>query len=523
MGCGSSSPASAATSPDAKGKQSAGEKQAKILDDATDVREHYNFDKVLGKGNFGVVHLVFEKKTNQPFACKSISKRKMNTAEDIEDVKREIQILLHLSGHPNVVQIKGTYEDKSYIHLVMECCEGGELFDRIAEKGHVSEKSAADLMRTIVGVVNHCHTMNVIHRDLKPENFLLTSKKADALLKATDFGLSRFFKEGQVLDEIVGSPFYVAPEVLRRAYGKEADIWSCGVIMYILLCGWPPFHGESTQQIFKHIMSQPLDLKSDPWPRISDAAKDCVRRMLARDPRKRLTAEQVLKHPWMKENGVATDQLIPEVLTRMRQFTQMHKFKKEALKVFARKLPNNELAGLREMFEAIDEDGSGTISVDELREGLRKKGTLLALQEVREIMDNIDVNGNSRIDYEEFLAAMMHLSKLNREENMMEAFKHFDKDNSGFITKEEILVALAEVGENPDPDEVAAIIKTVDKNGDGTIDYEEFCVMMRNNDAEVLRAATHAIKTKMVIAPKMTQSFAAKLHGPVNDDEDEDE
>lgn len=305
-----------------------------ILENSGDVREYYTFDKVLGKGNFGVVHLVYDKRTGEALACKSISKRKLVTSDDVEDVRREVQILQHLSGHQNVVQLKGTYEDKSYIHMVMEACAGGELFDRIAEKGHFSEKQAAEVMRTIVSVVHHCHTMNVIHRDLKPENFLLTGKGPDGILKATDFGLSRFFKEGAVLDEIVGSPFYVAPEVLRRSYGKEADIWSCGVIMYILLCGWPPFHGENTQQIFKHIMSQPLDLKSDPWPRISDAAKDCVKRMLARDPKKRLTAEQVLKHPWMKENGVASDApFIPEVLTRMRQFTKMNKLKKEALKV----------------------------------------------------------------------------------------------------------------------------------------------------------------------------------------------
>lgn len=133
----------------------------------------YTFDKVLGKGNFGVVHLVIDKKTGEQLACKSISKRKLITPDDIEDVRREVQILLHLSGHQNVVQLKGTYEDKSYIHLVMELCGGGELFDRIAEKGHFSEKQAAEVMRTIVSVVHHCHTMNVIHRDLKPENFLV--------------------------------------------------------------------------------------------------------------------------------------------------------------------------------------------------------------------------------------------------------------------------------------------------------------------------------------------------------------
>jgi len=478
-----------------------------ILDNAPDVRQNFVFDKVLGKGNFGIVHLVYEKATGAPYACKSISKRKLVTPDDIEDVKREIQILLHLSGHPNVVQLKGTYEDKGYVHLVMECCEGGELFDRIADKGHFSERQAAEVVRTVVSVVHHCHTMNVIHRDLKPENFLLTSKKPNGILKATDFGLSRFFKEGQVLNDIVGSPFYVAPEVLRRQYGKEADIWSCGVILYILLCGWPPFHGETTQKIFKNIMSKPLDLKSPPWPKISDAAKDCVRKMLARDPRKRLTAEEVLNHPWMQENGVATDTVIPEVLVRMRQFTQMNKLKKNALKVFASSLPANDLVGLKEMFQAMDTDNSGTISVEELHEGLKKKGTQMNHQEAQYIMDNIDVNGNSRIDYEEFLAATLAYNKLNREDNMMEAFKFFDVAGSGFITKQEILDGLHKLGEDADTDEINNIMSQADKNGDGTIDYEEFCIMMRSSHLADLTVATKALKTRMIVEPNLTKSF----------------
>uniref|UniRef100_A0A7S2QUB8 Calcium-dependent protein kinase n=1 Tax=Chlamydomonas chlamydogama TaxID=225041 RepID=A0A7S2QUB8_9CHLO len=524
MGCGSSSSAGAVSIVDAKpaangkgkGKGGKGEggkslNLGHVLEQTGDVRDYYTFDKVLGKGNFGVVHLVFDKKTGAPYACKSISKRKLLTPDDVEDVRREVQILLHLSGHKNIVQLYGAYEDKNYIHLVMECCAGGELFDRIAEKGHFSEKAGAEVMRTIVSVVNHCHTMNVIHRDLKPENFLLTSKGSDAVLKATDFGLSRFFKEGQLLDEIVGSPFYVAPEVLRRQYGQEADIWSCGVILYILLCGWPPFHGESTQQIFKHIMSHPLDLKSDPWPRISDAAKDLVRRMLCRDPKKRFTAEQVLKHPWMKEHGVATDEaFIPEVLTRLRTFAKMNKLKKEALKVIAKSLPTQELQGIKEMFSAIDEDNSGTITVDELREGLRKKGAALAFQEVAKIVDQIDVNGNQKIDYEEFLAATIHLNKLNREEVMVEAFKYFDKDNSGFITRDELEEALKEVGEDVS-EVIDSILSAVDTNNDGKIDYEEFCAMMRNHDIDTLRSAATALKTKMVLAPKLSQSFTARM------------
>jgi len=501
MGCGDSKQASQPSGgkPAGAGNRSAAVSKSLnlrgVLEQTGDVRDFYTFSKVLGKGNFGVVHLVHDKRDSKPYACKSISKRKLVSAEDVEDVRREVQILLHLAGHKNVVQIYGAFEDKSYIHLVMECCAGGELFDRIADQGHFSERAAAEVMRTLVSVVNHCHTMNVIHRDLKPENFLLSSKGKDAVLKATDFGLSRFFKEGEPLDEIVGSPFYVAPEVLQRKYGKEADIWSCGVILYILLCGWPPFHGDSTQQIFKRIMSQPLDMKSEPWPQISDAAKDCVRRMLTRDPHKRLTAAQLLKHPWMKVNGIASDaELKPEVLSRLTMFGKMNAVKKEALKVIAKALPKNELEGIKEMFRAIDEDGSGTITIKELKEGLAKKGASLASSEVEKIISDIDINGNQKIDYEEFIAATIHLNKLNREELMMEAFKYFDRDESGFITRDEMKTALDDAGVLDD--DVANILMTADTNGDGGIDYQEFCEMMRNNDFEALMEAKSAAQRR---------------------------
>ena len=150
------------------------------------------------------------------------------------------------------------------------------------------------MTRTIVRVVAHCHALGVVHRDLKPENFLLASKdEPEPMLKATDFGLSAFFRPGQIFTDVVGSAYYVAPEVLRRSYGKEADIWSCGVVLYIMLSGVPPFWGETEQQIFDSVLKGELDLTSDPWPKISESAKDCVRRMLNPDPKKRATADEV--------------------------------------------------------------------------------------------------------------------------------------------------------------------------------------------------------------------------------------
>lgn len=161
-----------------------------------DVKATYSFGKELGRGQFGITHLCTHKGTGQQFACKTIAKRKLVNKEDIEDVRREVQIMHHLTGQPNIVELKGAYEDKQSVHLVMELCAGGELFDRIIAKGHYTERAAASLLRTIVQIIHTCHSMGVIHRDLKPENFLLLNKDENAPLKATDFGLSVFYKQG---------------------------------------------------------------------------------------------------------------------------------------------------------------------------------------------------------------------------------------------------------------------------------------------------------------------------------------
>ncbi|EPS59027.1 hypothetical protein M569_15783, partial [Genlisea aurea] len=353
-----------------------------------DVRSIYTMGKELGRGQFGVTHLCTHKQTGQQLACKTIAKRKLGSKEDVDDVRREVQIMHHLTGQPNVVELKGTYEDKHSVHLVMELCAGGELFDRIIAKGHYTERAAASLLRTIVQIVHTCHSMGVIHRDLKPENFLLLNKDEDSPLKATDFGLSVFYKEGDVFRDIVGSAYYIAPEVLKRGYGPEADIWSIGVMLYILLSGVPPFWAESENGIFNAILRGHVDFNSDPWPSISTGAKDLVRKMLNSDAKHRLTASQVLNHRWIKEDGEAPDvPLDNAVLDRLKQFRAMNQFKKVALRVIAGCLSEEEIMGLKDMFKGMDTDNSGTITLEELKQGLAKQGTKLSEYEVQQLME----------------------------------------------------------------------------------------------------------------------------------------
>ncbi|KAI3673807.1 hypothetical protein L6452_39937 [Arctium lappa] len=445
-----------------------------------DIKQHYTIGPELGRGQFGITYLCTHNSTSQKFACKSISKKKLITKGDKEDMRREIQIMQHLSGQANVVEFKGAYEDKSCVHLVMEVCEGGELFDRIIAKGHYSERAAASICRSIVNVVHVCHFMGVLHRDLKPENFLLSDTSEEAVLKATDFGLSVFIQEGKSYRDIVGSAYYVAPEVLKRKYGKEIDIWSAGVMLYILLSGVPPFWAKTEKGIFNEILKGYVDFESDPWPSISTSAKDLVQRMLTLDPKKRITSAQVLEHPWIREDGEASDKPIDSaVLSRMKQFRAMNKFKKLALKVIAENLSAEEIQGLKSMFLNIDTDNSGTITYEELKTGLARLGSKLTEAEVRQLMEAADVDGNGTIDYIEFITATMHRHKLERGEDLYKAFQHFDTDGSGFITRDELESAMKKYGMG-DEATIKEIISEVDTDNDGKINYEEFCTMMRS-------------------------------------------
>ncbi|KMZ60204.1 Calcium-dependent protein kinase 3 [Zostera marina] len=457
----------------------------KVLGRQTEnVKDVYSFGRELGRGQFGVTHLVTHRETKEIYACKTIATRKLVRKDDIDDIRREVQIMHHLTGHRNIVELIGVYEDKKSVHLVMELCEGGELFDRIISKGFYSERAAATLCREMVTVIHNCHSMGVIHRDLKPENFLFLNKNEDSPLKATDFGLSTFFKSGDMFQDLVGSAYYVAPEVLKNRYGPEADVWSAGVILYILLAGVPPFWGENEDGIFKSILHGHIDFYSAPWPSISTSAKELVKCMLQKDAKARLTAVQILDHPWVKKDGEASDTPLDNaVLSRMKQFRAMNKLKKVALKVIAQNLSEEEIMGLKEMFKSIDTDNNGMITLDELKAGLPKLGTKLSESEVMQYMEAADVDGNGSVDYMEFISATMHMNRMEREEHLYKAFEYFDGDRSGYITIEELEQALTKYNMG-DEKTIKEIIAEVDTDNDGRINYEEFTTMMRQGNPE---------------------------------------
>ena len=220
--------------------------------------------------------------------------------EDKIGLQNEIDILTHVD-HPNIVKLFEVYEDLDSYSLVMELMTGGELFDTILEKEQFSEREAAETVRPIIDAINYCHSLNIIHRDIKPENLLFSTKvPSTRVIKVSDFGLARFISNETLATTTCGTPGYVAPEILeQKPYGKECDYWSIGVVLYILLCGFPPFYDEDNMILFEKIKHGKYDFPSPVWDQISAEAKDIIKNLLIVDPSKRWNCEQLLRHPWI--------------------------------------------------------------------------------------------------------------------------------------------------------------------------------------------------------------------------------
>jgi serine/threonine protein kinase len=257
----------------------------------------------IGSGSFGRTHVAFARKMGdgdgKRVAVKVIPKRRMSSHVEIDDVVREVEILRVLERNENVVEFIDAYEDAMNVYIIMELCSGGDLSDRILDAGgRCSEESAVPLVWQILSAVAYMHRRGVIHRDIKPENFLFASEDKNSILKAIDFGLSEYCREGDVLSDIVESPYFIAPEVLKKAYDLKADEWSISVMTYIMLVGARPFYGRTQSEVFRSVLDEKPNLEE---VEITVEARDFIEKLLTRDVRGRLTAAQALTHPWMRE------------------------------------------------------------------------------------------------------------------------------------------------------------------------------------------------------------------------------
>ncbi|KAK2365376.1 CDPK-related kinase [Trifolium repens] len=406
----------------------------------------YELGKEVGRGHFGHTCAARAKKgdlKDQPVAVKIISKSKMTSAIAIEDVRREVKLLKALSGHKHLVKFHDACEDANNVYIVMELCEGGELLDRILSRGgRYTEEDAKVIVLQILSVAAFCHLQGVVHRDLKPENFLFTSRSEDADMKLIDFGLSDFIRPEERLNDIVGSAYYVAPEVLHRSYSVEADIWSIGVITYILLCGSRPFWARTESGIFRTVLRADPNFDDLPWPSVSPEGKDFVKRLLNKDYRKRMTAAQALTHPWLRDESrpIPLDILIYKLV---KSYLHATPFKRAAVKALSKALTEDQLVYLRAQFRLLEPNRDGHVSLDNFKMALARHATdAMRESRVPDIIHTMEPLAYRKMDFEEFCAAATstyQLEALDRWEDIAcTAFEHFEIEGNRVISIEEL-------------------------------------------------------------------------------------
>jgi len=297
----------------------------------------------------------------------------------------------------------------------------------------------------VLGCINYCHSNKIVHRDLKPENILLEQNKEFDQIKIIDFGTSLVFDENKKLDEKLGTPYYIAPEVLAKNYGSKCDIWSCGVITYITLSGIPPFNGASDQEIMKKVKSAKVSFADPVWAQVSDQGKDFITQLLTKEQDKRPSAEQALQHPWIKNATQAQKDSVSQdvamgALSNLKSFNADSKLKQATFAFIASQLlSKNEKESIDKVFRAMDVNGDGKLSKEEIKNGYAEYfGKSLSDEEIDEMFDKVDADGSGAIDYSEFVVATMNEKNLLSNNKLQTAFKMFDKDGGGSISTDEI-------------------------------------------------------------------------------------
>lgn len=444
----------------------------------------------LGRGQFGVVRLVRDKHSGEEVAVKSIKKSGLLDAYAVDDVVREVELLRAVTGRPGVLSLKRVLEDESAVHVVLTAARGGELFDQITKRGFYSEADAAKLVRQILEAVARLHLAGVVHRDLKPENLLFESEAEDSRLLIVDFGLGAFADPaGLPFEDVVGSAYYVAPEVLRKKYTESCDVWSAGIITYILLVGYPPFWAPTETGIFYKILNARVETCGRNWPSVSRDAKDFVTSLLVKNPEGRPSAAQALSHPWLR-GGAPAVPLDVGVVRAMAQFAAFTRLKKAALRHVASVLESEaEAQDLHDQFAAMDVDNDGKLTVEELQKGLARVGSSVdgfAIPENvgEELLRALDADGDGTLDYNEFAAAAAHLHSVQLvrgdmtrwRERMRTAFDKLDVNHDGFLDVHELGQLL-----NGTVDDLQAALQEVDSNGDNLIDFPEFATLLRSS------------------------------------------
>ena len=435
--------------------------------------DEYELKEKLGEGAFGFVYKIEQKKTQFLRAVKAI-KRKHVDANFINEIK-----ILKTVDHPNIIQLFDCYYDSNYYYMIEEYCSGGDLYDYIHRQKCFSERKTSIILKQILSALNHLHKKKIVHRDLKPENIVLIEEdNKDVFIKLIDFGTSITIK-GKNLTQELGTIYYIAPEVFMNNYNEKADVWSCGIILYTMLCGHPPFCGNKENVIKSKILHSKLVFPFKEFQKVSNEAIEYIKSLLAYNPEKRPTAEEALNNKWLQSiTNQGHKKLSEYIIKNLIKFRSTVGLQKACVSFLANQISiNEEIKKLKEEFDKIDVNKDGEISKNELIKCLE---SIYPSQEAKlkanEIFKEIDFNNDGSINFSEFLTVNIQKEKLLNEETLDRAFRMFDLDGNGYITIEELKKTM--------PLEITTkagwrnLVSEVDKDGDYQISFNEFKEMM---------------------------------------------
>lgn len=489
MGGNSSSKKSFDLEPGKEGHAKVEEKKVPkgwIIGKTDKITKYYKLGKQIGQpGAYGYAVLATRKSDRKEFAVKVIKKKNIQPSS-FGTLRAELSVMRALS-HPNIIDGYEAYENKAKLFLVMEACKGGELFDHILEEteshitstgGGYSERDAARILTQIFEGLHYLHEHKIAHCDLKPDNFLMVNRSKNSPVKIIDFGMSKFAKKGLRFEELCGTPNYMAPEVFKKQYTYYCDMWSMGVVMFAMLFGFFPFNEPDEKKLQACIQNgfyKKVAPGKGPWfpsaiP-VSAAARDLLGRLMEQDPIARITAEEVLAHPWL-HGEAPTVPLVGHVLSNMVQLTAGSKMRTMLLTaVCDQTFSAEEVKSLRAAFNAMDTDGNGLLTMSEIKEVIvRSEGTESKnVQAVAALLEIGDVDGDGELSYEELLLAATQRKLTAKEDRLHDMFDQLDANHDGVLTAEEITEALGHEVEG-----LAEMIAEVDIDGNNQLDYHEF-------------------------------------------------
>eukprot|EP00484_Ammonia_sp_Unknown_P016814 CAMPEP_0197040688 /NCGR_PEP_ID=MMETSP1384-20130603/17333_1 /TAXON_ID=29189 /ORGANISM="Ammonia sp." /LENGTH=559 /DNA_ID=CAMNT_0042471489 /DNA_START=61 /DNA_END=1740 /DNA_ORIENTATION=+ len=485
----------------------------------------YQVGQQIGEpGQFGKAYRCKRKKDKKIFAVKCISKARFYRLD--RSAQRRQALLVAMQGeidimrrlkHKYIVSMEECYEDKHTLYIVMEECKGGELFDRIREKQRYQEKDAAPIIRMVLEALFYMHEYHrVVHCDLKPDNILFVDKSEKSPIKMIDFGMSKVLPRLRSLRELCGTPYYTAPEIIKGDYAHGCDMWSVGVIMFVMLFGFPPFYvdpakyyGQREAQAIYRLIQKGFDPKVKrgygPWfPKkmpASEEARDLMARLIESDTSKRLTAKEALQHPWILHSGKSQKEIEKELKAapmsptgddnkddesgitkeigyQFANFATSNQFKHAITALFRgkfEKLRPQHFENLKKLFAQLDTDGNGTIDYNEFKNGmLNSKDLNLTEADIQKMFQAMDVKKVGEIDFEALVNAAVHDYLIASDQRLYEAFRDLDDDEDGKIKTDQLKAKIRELDTYGKADELINIIDSVDLDKDGTIDYEEF-------------------------------------------------